>query len=116
MIRAIDRWHNGRRARKDKSGYVLLWEPTHPNKAFKGWQYEHRLVAELTAARYLTSDEHVHHINGVKDDNRPDNLMVLSSSEHKSIELLGVYERMRQDRAELEEYRRRFGLLEGWSA
>jgi hypothetical protein len=46
---------------------------------------EHRVVAEQMVGRPLRSDEHVHHINGDKRDNRPENLQVVSASEHGRI-------------------------------
>jgi endogenous inhibitor of DNA gyrase (YacG/DUF329 family) len=109
--RPLERMHNGRRAKKDNQGYVMVWEPSHPNKAFSGWQYEHRLVAEAVIGRYLESREHVHHINGVKDDNRPENLEVMDGLEHAALSAREHRDKVLADRAELEEYRKRFGPL-----
>lgn len=55
-------------------GYVLALRPEHPNANGEGYVFEHRLVMEQTLGRLLTKDERVHHINGKRDDNRPENL------------------------------------------
>lgn len=60
------------------SGYVLVRPPSGGKKV-----YAHRLVAETALGRPLRTDEQVHHINGDKTDNRPENLEVLSVKEHR---------------------------------
>jgi len=75
-----------KRAYKNKifvSGYYYLYMPKHPN-AIKKNRYiaEHRFIAEKKTGRYLTKNEIAHHINGIKTDNRIENIEVMTFSEH----------------------------------
>jgi hypothetical protein len=48
-------------------------------------RHEHRVVAELKIGRKLSSDEHVHHIDGDKHNNHPDNLSVMTKKDHLAL-------------------------------
>lgn len=76
-------WKGGRSMHSD--GYVLVYAPWHPaGRNSKGYVLEHRLVMERLLGRYLTPRELVHHKNEVKDDNRPENLEIMTRSNHMS--------------------------------
>lgn len=54
----------------DNHGYVILTLPEDGGRRVS----EHRYVMEQQLGRPLRSDESVHHINGIRTDNRPENL------------------------------------------
>ena len=78
------RWKNGRSKHR---GYILIKKPNHPNITKKGYIREHRLIVEKQIGRYLHRWEVVHHINEIRDDNRPEKLIAFkSNSAHKRFE------------------------------
>ena len=82
-------WRGGRY--KDEVGYIrVMLYPDNPfyemaeNYRGKRRRYvmEHRIVMAKHLNRCLTRDEKVHHINGIKDDNRIENLELISLTNH----------------------------------
>ena len=57
-----------------KDGYLYVYYRAHPFVDTSGRILEHRIVMEQKLGRYLLPFENVHHKNGVKTDNRPENL------------------------------------------
>lgn len=102
-----------------QDGYVAVYYPTHPDAPQSGWVLKHRLVAEQKYERRILPWEHIHHANGVRDDNRPENLYVVGSSDHARItnaiakrNRLTLRQELEQLRQEVAEYRRRYGPLD----
>lgn len=82
-------WKGGKSHNVD--GYVLIWHPNHPRNLCGNYIFEHVLIMEEYLGRYLTEDEIVHHINEKKDDNRLENLALLSEHEHKSYHTMKMW-------------------------
>lgn len=69
---ANSNWKGGRT--RHKAGYVMVRAPGHPRAGRSPYVFEHILVAEELLGRHLVDGESIHHVNGVRDDNRPENL------------------------------------------
>lgn len=69
-------WKGGR---KIHGGYVQIWVPQgYPGRPKNGYMMEHRVVMQEHLGRPLEPTEWVHHRNGIKDDNRIENLEIVS--------------------------------------
>ena len=78
------------------TGYVMLWAPSHPRAGKDQYVYEHILVMEQLLGRYLLPEEFVHHRNGVRDDNRPENLELWTRPQPTGIRATGAVARARE--------------------
>jgi hypothetical protein len=77
-------WKGGRVLASN--GYVLVRVGKgHHLSDVRGYAYEHRVVAETKVGRHLRRGEQVHHKNGNKADNRPENIEVLESYAHHQV-------------------------------
>lgn len=66
----------------EKDGYVHVYNPEHPRADKRGYVLEHILVWEETNGRPLPDGWVIHHLNGIKNDNRPSNLVAMPRKAH----------------------------------
>lgn len=71
-------WKGGKY--RHTAGYIFIKKPEHPNANNENYVREHILVMEKKIGRYLKNGEIVHHLNGIKDDNRIENLYLFSNN------------------------------------
>ncbi len=64
-----------------RAGYIEVYLPEHPRSSRKGRVLGHRLVMEQHLGRFLDRSESVHHRNGVKHDNRIENLQIVTHAQ-----------------------------------
>ena len=69
------------------SGYILAYVPKHPNAHKDGYAMLHTVLMERAIGRYLEPGEVVHHINHIRDDNRLENLRLMTNHEHCSMHM-----------------------------
>ncbi|TXH11899.1 MAG: hypothetical protein E6R04_00305 [Spirochaetes bacterium] len=67
--------------KKNLKGYIEEFHPEHPNSWKNGWMFQHVFVMSESLGRPIKHHENVHHINGIRDDNRIENLELWSTSQ-----------------------------------
>lgn len=85
--RGVPNWKGGRI--RTSSGYIQIHVGS-PKK----YEMEHRLVMEQHLGRKLLPQENVHHINGIRDDNRIENLelwVVMQPTGQRVSDLINYY-------------------------
>lgn len=81
-------WKGGKKT--NYKGYVLVLNKEHPRANRNGgYVFEHILIMEQYLGRYLNDDEIVHHLNEIKDDNRIENLELMTVGEHTKLHHIG---------------------------
>lgn len=78
ILAALERRKSGK---VNKQGYRQVWVPGHSECVYASWALEHRVVMSDYLGRPLRKNENVHHVNGVKTDNRIENLELWVSSQ-----------------------------------
>jgi hypothetical protein len=73
-------WKGGRK--KTVHGYIELYDPNHPHSDTNGYVKEHIAVVTKHIGRSLEGNEVVHHVNGIRDDNRLINLELMDKADH----------------------------------
>ena len=90
---------------RDKNGYILVRlypeDFFFPMAGYGGRIREHRLIMAKHLGRCLHPWEIVHHKNGVKDDNRLENLQLVTDDRHRQITLLENRIKFLEDRVVL---------------
>jgi len=79
-------WKGGRIKQR---GYIMVLNKEHSQADKDGYVAEHRLIMEKSIGRLIKKDEDVHHINRIKDDNRLENLELMTHGEHTTLHSIG---------------------------
>ena len=102
----MNKQRNGRH--RTKKGYIVILKPEHPRADTNGFVFEHIIVWEEMHGCPVGDGFCVHHINGKKDDNRPENLVRMTHGEHTVFHHTGKKRNAETKRALSEKAKKRF--------
>ncbi len=83
--------------KKRSDGYIAIYFPEHPKSSSDGYIMEHDLIMECYVGRWLKDDEIVHHKNKIRDDNRIENLQLMTKKEHARLHMNEKHEMKRRN-------------------
>ena len=92
-------WKGGRNPTGDGAirRYIFKDNPFFPminrEEAVGGYVLEHRLIIAEYLGRCLKPQEIVHHLNGIRDDNRIENLILVNAQNHEKRTLVKALQR-----------------------
>lgn len=67
------------------TGYIMIRDKDDRDKGGWGYAYEHIKIWESSHKKTLPKGWHIHHLNGIKTDNRIINLVALPDFKHKNV-------------------------------
>ena len=73
-------WKGGRY--KTFGGYIMVYNPTHHRASSNNYVPEHIFIWEEAHGKPIPDGWIIHHLNGIKHDNRPSNLVALPNNKH----------------------------------
>ena len=76
------RWKGGRK--KHGNGYIQIKMPDHPRANPTGYVLEHIVIWEKAHNKSLPRSMSIHHLNGLRDDNRRENLAAIEKRKHSN--------------------------------
>lgn len=85
--RKRDDYEFGGHEKKRDDGYIAVYCPQHPNASREGYVMKHRLVMERALGMYIPAGYVVHHINHIRDDNRLENLALMTFQAHAALHM-----------------------------
>jgi hypothetical protein len=77
------------------NGYIYLYNPRHPRN-INGGVPEQVIVMEKHIGRHLVPNEIVHHVNGIKTDNKLSNLQLMTDKEHRGYHSRKLHKRLKR--------------------